>query len=162
MSARFYADPRDGVPPPRTGPRRLGVVVGLFSGPRLLLEQRADSDVWSLVGGAVHEDESVRAAAAREVHEEAGVELRNAELIAVVSDPARVAAYPDGNVVTLMTVVLAAQLPEGAQPVVSRESRQLAFFASDELPLDSVAATHRAIVPIAFAWRAGAHRPYVD
>lgn len=128
-----------------------------------MLELRADSDVWSLVGGEVHEDESVRAAAAREVREETGLELpREAELIAVVSDPARVVEYPDGNVATLMTVVLAAQLPENIVPVASPESRRLTSFAADELPVDLVAATHRVFVPLAFAWREGEHRPDVD
>ncbi len=65
----------------------------------LLLQQRSDGRQWGLPGGSVEIGESVRAATAREVREETGLEVTIRRLVGVYSDPElQVIRYPDGNV----------------------------------------------------------------
>jgi ADP-ribose pyrophosphatase YjhB (NUDIX family) len=63
----------------------------------VLLVRRADDGNWELPGGRIEIGESATAAAAREVAEEAGVEITITALAGVYSDPRHVLVYPDGR-----------------------------------------------------------------
>lgn len=75
---------------------------------RVLLHRRADNGLWGLPGGAVEPGESVREATAREVREETGYTARVVGFAGVDSDRDRrqVVKYPDGNVVSYVSITV--------------------------------------------------------
>ena len=86
-----------------TAPRPDNVLAAAFAvvrddEARVLLVRRVDDGNWELPGGRIDVGESASAAAAREVAEEAGVEVLITDLVGVYSDPGHVLAYPDGAV----------------------------------------------------------------
>lgn len=99
---------------------------------RVLLERRADFGTWGLIGGLLEEDETVTDGIAREIHEETGLETISVELFGVFSDPSRIVAYPDGNVMRLLSVVFTARVAEG-EPRRSHESLELCWVPIAEL-----------------------------
>lgn len=143
MSSFFYAD-SDAPRPNR--PRRVGVVALIEDEGRLLLERRADIPVWSLIGGALENDETLLGALRREVQEETGLVIASYELLGTFSDPSRVAQYPDGNIFQLVTLAYRVEVEDIAAISVSSESLELRFFARHDLPTDELAAVARPIV----------------
>ena len=70
----FYrGDPKNA--PKTTQPAHLGANGILLWQDKLLLERRADADVWGLVGGGCKKTETGRQAIAREGYEELGVRI---------------------------------------------------------------------------------------
>ena len=125
----YYRDPD--APAPNV-PRRVGVIALLERDGAVLVQRRADDGAWDFVGGRLDEDEAVLDALHREVHEETGLRIAEAELFAIFSDPTRVIEYPDGNICRLLSVVFRAR-PEAGEPRASVESLELCFVARDEL-----------------------------
>jgi ADP-ribose pyrophosphatase YjhB (NUDIX family) len=123
---------RDANAPTPNQPRRIGVVAFVERDDRILLERRADFGTWGLIGGLLEEDETVAEGIAREVREETGLETVATELFGVFSDPSRIVAYPDGNVVRLLSVAFTVQVAGGeARP--SPESLELRWVPVAEL-----------------------------
>jgi ADP-ribose pyrophosphatase YjhB (NUDIX family) len=118
---------------------RPGVAAVIFDGERVLLQRRDDNGKWGLPGGGVEPGESVRAAVVREVHEETGLDVEPVRLIGVYSDPAnhQVITYPDGNVIHYVSTVFECAIRGGAL-TCGCESLELAFFAPDRLPPDTL------------------------
>jgi ADP-ribose pyrophosphatase YjhB (NUDIX family) len=75
---------------------------------KLILQRRADNDLWALPGGAMEIGESVAEAVVREVREETGLDVRPEYVIGVYTDPAHVFAYDDGEVRQEYSVCIAA------------------------------------------------------
>jgi 8-oxo-dGTP pyrophosphatase MutT (NUDIX family) len=125
----YYRDPD--APAPNV-PRRVGVIGLLERDGAVLVQRRADDGAWDFVGGALDEDETVLDALRREVREETGLRIAEAELFAVLSDPTRIIEYPDGSVCRLLSIVFHAR-PEPGEPRPSTESLELRFIAHDEL-----------------------------
>lgn len=115
---------------------------------KILLEKRADSDVWGLIGGGVKDHETEVQAMIREIHEELGLWIPANRLtkLGVYGEPGRVAAYCDGSVWRMVIVVFALELEEGTPLRISKESRQLRFFSREELKEIEVVITHSDIV----------------
>lgn len=111
--ARFYYRDPEAPLPQR---RQVGALALIGKGDRVLLERRSDSGLWGFVGGRVNEDETVEAALRREVHEETGLRLNRIDLFGVFSDPTRIIAYGDGNVVRLLTLVFRSTVSDTAEP----------------------------------------------
>jgi ADP-ribose pyrophosphatase YjhB (NUDIX family) len=65
----------------------LGVLAVIMENGRILLTQRDDFAVWCLPGGALEDGESLEEAAAREVSEETGLQVRLTRLVGVYSQP---------------------------------------------------------------------------
>ena len=89
------------------------VDVAVIDGERLLLVKRSNEPYknrWVLPGGFVEYDETVENAAAREVLEETGVQIRLESILGVYSDPER---DPRGH--TLTTVFIGR--PVAGEPV---------------------------------------------
>lgn len=141
----FYRDAH--VPAPNR-PNHIGVSVLIEWQDKLLMEARVDSDVWAIIGGGLHTDETLLECAIREVAEETGITLCEDQLafVKLYDDPTRIAAYPDGNVLRVITAVYRVVLEQ--EPVLhcSEESKELRFFAKEELHTLLIANTHIPIV----------------
>ncbi len=140
MKAHFHLRDPD-APTPNTY-RRFGVNIVLLDADasHVLLEHRADSDLWGLFGGAVDDDESALQALHREIREETSLELASWDLLGVFSDPTRILAYPDGAVLQSISVSFIGRLADG-DPVMSDESSGCGWFAWVDIPWDQVPAS---------------------
>jgi len=118
---------------------RPGVAAVIFTADGVLLQRRDDNGRWGLPGGGMEPGESVRAALAREVREETGLEVEPLRLIGVYSDPAnhQVITYPDGNVIHYVSSVFECAI-RGGTLACGAESLELRFFPPDALPPDTL------------------------
>jgi 8-oxo-dGTP pyrophosphatase MutT (NUDIX family) len=115
---------------------RLGVGVFLLDADgRVLLEKRSDCGLWGLPGGGIDPGESVHTAAAREVREETGFEIRVTRMIGVYSEPEdRIVTFQDnGDVVHRIDVIVEAEIVSG-DLVLSDESEEMRFFERGDFP----------------------------
>lgn len=122
---------------------KLGVRGAIFRENRVLLvREREDEHRWTLPGGWADVNESPAEAIAREVREEANLEVRPYKL-AAVWDRARHAH----GVVQPFTVWRLFFLCEiiGGEPKPGPEASEVAFFAEDELPAEL--STRRVLLP---------------
>ena len=135
-------------PPKTTMPARLGANAIITCKGKLLLEKRKDSDVWGLVGGGVKKYETEAQAMAREVHEELGIRIpkERFQKLKVYGEPGRIAAYRDGSVWRMVIMVFGLDLEEEPEMDISPESRDLRFFAKEELKDIEIVITHSDIV----------------
>ena len=140
----YYRD--ENAPKPKEN--RIGICVLLEYDGKLLLEYRADSDAWAVIGGGLKADETLTEGARREVFEETGLVLQEEkmEFVNIYDDPSRIASYPDGNVWRIITVVYRVRLETLPELICSEESRELRFFTKEELREVKVAATHILII----------------
>ncbi len=143
--AQFYYKDKNA---PQPKGNRIGTCILIEYDGKLLLEHRADSDTWAVIGGGLKTGETLTEGAIREVFEETGLVLREEqmELYNIYDDPSRIASYPDGNVWRIITVVYRVKLEELPQLVCGEESRELRFFTKEELREERIAATHIPIV----------------
>jgi 8-oxo-dGTP pyrophosphatase MutT (NUDIX family) len=126
----YYRDPN--APEPNR-PRGIGVTALIERDVRVLVERRADdADVWAFIGGTLG-DESVLDALHREVREETGFEIEHATLFGVFSDPTRIVAYPDGNVLRITSIAFRVGPVGTGEPIISHESAEMRFVSHDEL-----------------------------
>ena len=143
----FYnCDPKDA--PKTTMPAHLGANAILTWQGKLLLEKRRDSDTWGLVGGGCKKWETGREAIARECYEELGVRIPKEQFqkLAVYDNPGRIAAFQDGSIWRMVIVVYGYEFPKEPQLMISSESKELKFFAPEELAGIEIAVTHADIV----------------
>ena len=113
-------------------------------GARVLLIQRKHEPfkgVWAFPGGFVDENESLEAAAARELHEETGLVGIELEQIGAFGDPGR---DPRGHTVS---VVFAALLDEPAQPTPKDDAEAAEWHSAFKPP--ALAFDHNAILRVA-------------
>lgn len=144
---KFYnCDPKDA--PKTTMPARLGANAIITCQGKLLLEKRRDSDIWGMVGGGCKKTETGREAIVREVYEELGLRIpkERFEKLAVYDNPGRIAAYRDGSIWRMVIVVYGLEFEEEPVMRISSESKELRFFAKDEITDIEIAVTHRDIV----------------
>ncbi|MBA8794408.1 ADP-ribose pyrophosphatase YjhB (NUDIX family) [Friedmanniella endophytica] len=115
-------------------PLMLTGVVGVVhdAGQRVLLVRRADDGRWSLPAGILEPGEQPGAALARELAEEACVEVRVDRLAAVHADP--VTTYPNGDQVQYLTLVFHATHLSGDPRPGDGEALEAGWFARDALP----------------------------
>lgn len=143
----FYnCDPKDAPRP--TQKTHLGANAIITCCGKLLLEKRRDSDVWGLVGGGTKKQETGRQAITREVFEELGLKFYPEDFrkLDVYGNPGRIAAYRDGSIWRMVIVLYGLDLPEEPVMKISKESRDLKFFAPDEVKNLTIAITHADIV----------------
>lgn len=112
----------------------VAVVVRDLEG-RILLEKRSDCGMWGLPGGRIEPGESITDAAAREMLEETGFQVKITRLLGVYSGPEdRIVTFSD-NVVQIVDILLEAEIISG---ILTRSSESLAldFFSPDSMPPD--------------------------
>ncbi|MCL6437807.1 MAG: NUDIX domain-containing protein [Rubrobacteraceae bacterium] len=136
----------------------VGVMALIEREGRLLLERRSDCGRWGMVGGAVEVDEPLGEALRREVREETGLSVSSSELFCVFSDPSKIVAYPDGNVVRVISFAYRVSVEDFSGLRRSPESLDLAFFSREEIEELDVIETGR---PVLAAYFSGARGPVV-
>jgi 8-oxo-dGTP diphosphatase len=97
----------------------------------LLIRRRRDpfAGMWALPGGFVDQDESLDAAARRELREETGVKTSRLEQLRAFGDPGR---DPRGH--TVSVVYLTQLNPARVRPVAADDAAEVGWFGLDELP----------------------------
>lgn len=78
--------------------------------------------------------------------EETGVEITTFQMFDIFSDPSRIVAYPDGNVLRIVTVAYIVNVPNNISLVCSEESLQLKFVLISDLSLYDIVETHSHII----------------
>ena len=111
-----------------------GTVVVYDEYGRILLQRRADFDVWALPGGALERDEDIETCARRELLEETGLRVGALRLIGVYSHPKYDVTYPNGDQIQQFNVCFAGQVNGGHMQVDGHETLEQRFFAVDAIP----------------------------
>ncbi|MCB2290906.1 NUDIX domain-containing protein [Clostridium sp. CS001] len=144
--AKFYYK-NENAPTPNK-PNHIGACAIIKYDGKILLEKRADSNRWALIGGGLNINESLEQCILREIKEETGLVLEEESLYfwKMCSDPSRIGAYPDGNILRIISAVYQLNLTESHKLVCSDESEELRYFSYDELNELNIAETHRHIV----------------
>ena len=127
-------------PPGHEWPDRIrpGVAaVVLDGGGDVLLVKRSDREQWALPTGTVERCETLTGAIAREVREEAGLEIEVDRLTGIYSDPQRqIFAYPSGEAVHFVTSCFRCRVAGGEVRPDEDEAVDAAFFDAAQLPSD--------------------------
>ena len=133
-------------------PAHLGANCIITCKGKLLLERRRDSDTWGLVGGGVKKRETEVQAMAREVWEELGIRVPQERFkkLKVYGEPGRIAAFRDGSTWRMVIVVYELDFEEEPVMRISSESKELRFFAKEELKDIEIPVTHSDIVQECF------------
>lgn len=144
--ARFYYKDENAPCPNR--PNHIGSTILLEYKGMLLLEHRADSERWAIIGGGLELGETLAECALREVCEETGIRLSEEEirLYKIYDDPSLIISYPDGNVIRSIMAVYKTTLAEYPVLICSDESRELKFFTREELRTVPLVETHQPIL----------------
>lgn len=144
--AKFYYKDKNAPRPNK--PIHIGTCAIIRYNGKILFEKRTDSDRWALIGGGLNMDESLEQCIVREINEETGLVIheRSLSFLKVYSDPTRIAEYPDGNILRIITAVYLLELRIHHELVCSEESRELKYFSCDELKELKIAETHEHII----------------
>ncbi len=151
--AIFYSG-EPGAPSPNH--TEIGVVALIVRSDRILLELRADSSSWGLLGGGVRIGESFEAALRREVREESGLAIGRLRFFGTVTDPRMVARYRSGSVARVITVAYRAAARAAGPLAISAESLALGWFSRTGLRGLPIVAPHR---PLLAAFARGSSGP---
>ncbi len=115
----------------------------------VLLQLRRDTTTWAPPSGGVEPGETVAECVAREVREEAGIEVAPEAIVAVLSGPQYQITYPNGDQLAPVTTVFRCRPLDDSQPAVSDdESRDMRYFPADGLP-DNMLPRHRWMIDLA-------------
>jgi len=125
----YYDDPK--APPANSLVPAASAIVTDAEG-RILLHRRRDNEMWALPGGVMELGESLGDCVAREVREEASLEVAPVRIVGIYSDPKHVFAYDDGEVRQEFSVCFECRIVDGAL-AASEESYEVGFFAADEI-----------------------------
>jgi len=100
---------------------------------RLLLVREAQTGRWQTVGGAMDPDESPAAAAIREAREEVGVTVLIDRVRGVAGGPGYRLLYPNGDLVSYVSIVFDARVGEGIPSPDGEEAAAASWFSPDQL-----------------------------
>ncbi|MCF7793661.1 MAG: NUDIX hydrolase [Candidatus Cloacimonetes bacterium] len=100
----------------------------------ILLQKRADTGLWSTIGGAMEIGESFEETAIREVEEETSLKIKNLELKGILAGKDMYHTYPNGDEINLATAVYEVTDWAGIPKVNDHESLDFKFFELNDLP----------------------------
>lgn len=112
----------------------VGAGVWVYRDGKVLLQQRADNGMWGSHGGAVELGERVEDAARRELYEETGLTAGEMTLLGVFSGEDLCYTYPNGDVVSIVSVEYVCDDFSGEVRALDGEAQRLAWFDIDALP----------------------------
>ena len=113
----------------------IGATTLVFNEKReLLLNLRSDTNTWGIPGGSMELYETIEETAVRELKEEAGIRAEKLELVTVLSGKEYYFEYPNGDKMCTVIVLFKVLNYTGDIKVSDNESKQLKFFALDNLP----------------------------
>lgn len=146
VEARFYYK-NENAPKPNK-PNHIGTCAIIQYEGKILLEKRTDSNRWALIGGGLKIDESLEQGIIREINEETGLMVKEESLNfwKICSDPSRIAEYPDGNIVRIISAVYLLKLDTKHELICSDESQELKYFSYGEIKELNIAETQRHII----------------
>ena len=106
---------------------------------QVLLQRRSDVGFWELPGGKVDPGETVESCVVREVLEETNLRVEIVGFVGLYSDPALncIMRYPDGSLVQYVTLLFECRRLSG-ELRVSKESTDIGYFPTDDLPPDTL------------------------
>ncbi|MCI9280594.1 MAG: NUDIX domain-containing protein [Bacilli bacterium] len=100
----------------------------------LLLNLRTDTNTWGIPGGSMELYETIEETAIRELKEETGIDANELELVTILSGKEYYFEYPNGDKMCTVIVLFKILNYTGEIRVSDNESKQLKFFALDNLP----------------------------
>lgn len=100
----------------------------------LLLNLRTDTNNWGIPGGSMELNETIEETAIRELKEEAGISADKLELVSVLSGKDYYFEYPNGDKMCTVIILFKVLNYTGNIKVSDNESKQLKFFALNDLP----------------------------
>ncbi|WIJ26590.1 NUDIX domain-containing protein [Devosia sp. RR2S18] len=121
----------------------------------VLLDLRADNNLWALPGGACEPGEAAMSSIAREVLEEAGVTLEDATPFGFASDPHwELNNYPNGDTSQNFCLMFTSTSFSGSPRPVDGEAKEYLWCAPEKLPAQMVP-HHRRSVEAWLRWKEG-------
>ncbi len=99
---------------------------------RILLQKRADTGMWSTIGGGMEPGESFEETARRELYEEAGIRISALAMRTVLSGESMFYTYPNGDQVYNVIAVFDVAGWEGTAKVHDDESLEFASVTFEE------------------------------
>ncbi|MGM4931728.1 NUDIX domain-containing protein [Tardiphaga sp. 619_E2_N8_5] len=125
--------------------------ISIFDGEgRLLLGKDAETDFWTLPGGAVDPVEQPSDAAVRECFEETGLQVEITRLIGVFGGQEFLITYPNGDVTYYTTIAFEARIVGGAHQPDGVEMARLAYFSREDCANLNLSPSSRVISERAF------------
>jgi ADP-ribose pyrophosphatase YjhB (NUDIX family) len=100
---------------------------------RLLLVEASETGQWQTIGGAIEPHEAPRDAAVREALEEARVVVELGRLVDVLGGPGFEMTYPNGDIVSYVSIVFEATVTTGVPAPDGDETSAVAWWAFDDL-----------------------------
>jgi len=101
---------------------------------RVLFVRRSDNNAWVMPAGSIELNESILDCLKREVKEETGLEVINATVIAIYSDPRYSFVTEYGDPYQMFAVVFLVNEWQGTLLSNTDETTDARFFGMDELP----------------------------
>lgn len=108
----------------------------------VLLQRRADVELWGLPGGSVELGETVVEAMRREVFEETSLTVVDFEPMGLYSGPSQQLEYPNGDRIQCFSVGFIVRRWEGTPRADGVEGREVRFF-DPATPPDELVEMHR-------------------
>ena len=121
-----------------------GVLVENEKG-QVLLQKRSDNGQWCVPGGALELGETYKEAAARELREEVGIEVKELQLFGLYSGDDRMITYPNQDVVYSLAVIFKTNKYTGTISDEDSEVLEHRFFNPQDIPKDLFAPDARPI-----------------
>jgi len=100
----------------------------------VLLQRRRDMDCWGLPSGSLELNETALEALKREVREETGLEVRQAEPMALYSGPSQRFKYPSGDEIQCFSVAFIVRDWAGTPKADGVEGSEVRFWPLSGLP----------------------------
>ncbi|MBD9648119.1 NUDIX domain-containing protein [Ensifer sp. ENS09] len=101
---------------------------------RILLQEKASGEGWSLPAGAIEPGEAPVDAIVREIMEETGYPVSVERILGVFGGEAFRYTYPNGDHVEYVVTLYRCRIVGSQQPITDGETKSLRYFAPADMP----------------------------